>query len=87
MNVKKVEALSDFRLVITYSNTEKRVFDMKSYWLWNKGDFIKLHDIDEFKKVSPVFDTVQWQNGLEIAPEELYDDSINYGVTSQTFSQ
>jgi hypothetical protein len=45
--------------------------------LWNKGDFLKLHDIDAFNNVKPIFDTVQWENGLEIAPEELYNDSIS----------
>jgi len=75
VNVKKVEGLQDYKLLITYSNNEKRIFDMTKYWLWNKGDFIKLHDKEVFTKVKPVFDTVQWENGLEIAPEELYSDS------------
>ena len=76
MNVKKVEVLKDYNLLITYNNNEKRIFDMKSYWLWNKGDFVKLHEIEVFGNVKPVFDTVQWENGLEIAPEELYSDSV-----------
>lgn len=82
MNVKKVEGLQDYKLLITYSNNEKRVFDMKKYWLWNKGDFVKLHDREAFNKVNPIFDTVQWENGLEISPEELYSDSIIYNPTS-----
>ena len=78
MNVKKVKGLQDYKLLITYSNDEKRVFDMTKYWLWNKGDFNKLHDKEIFNKVKPIFDTIQWENGLEIAPEELYCDSIVY---------
>ena len=78
MNVKKVEVLKEFNLLITYSNNEKKVFNMKNYWLWNKGDFLKLHNLEAFNKVTPVFDTVQWENGLEIAPEELYDESVMF---------
>lgn len=78
MRVKKVECLKDYKLLITYSNNERRVFDMTKYWLWNKGEFLKLHDISAFNNVKPIFDTVQWGNGLEIAPEELYDDSVSF---------
>jgi len=51
---------------------------MKNYWMWNKGDFLKLHNLETFNKVNPVFDTIQWDNGLEIVPEELYDESVVY---------
>jgi Protein of unknown function (DUF2442) len=80
MNVKKVEVLKDYNLLITYNNNEKRIFDMKNYWLWNRGDFLKLHNLENFSKVKPVFDTIQWENGLEIAPEELYDDSVVFST-------
>jgi len=51
---------------------------MKNYWMWNKGDFLKLHNLETFNKVNPVFDTIQWDNGLEIVPEELHDESVMY---------
>ena len=79
MKIIKVEPLQDFRLLITYEGQEKRIFDMKKCWLWNKGAFLQLHDFTEFAKVQPIFDTVQWSNGLEIAPEELYDNSMSRG--------
>lgn len=82
MIVKTVEGLQDYELLITYSNNEVKVFDMTKYWLWNEGEFMKLHDNEFFTKVKPVFDTVQWENGLEIAPEELYRDSVNYSKTT-----
>lgn len=78
MIVKSVEGLQDYKLLIAYSNNETKVFDMTKYWLWNIGEFINLHDIYLFNKVKPIFDTVQWENGLEIAPEELYRDSVDY---------
>lgn len=78
MNVTTVEGLQDYKLLITYSNNEVKVFDMTKYWLWNEGEFMKLHDNAFFTKVKPVFDTVQWENGLEIAPEELYSESADY---------
>ena len=35
-----------------------------------------MKDIDEFKKVRVAFDTIEWENGLDLDPEFLYEKSV-----------
>lgn len=53
-------------------NGEQRVFDMTPYL--DKGIFTELRDPAVFNSVRPAFDTVEWANGADIAPEVLYRD-------------
>ena len=40
------------------------------------GRFAELKDINEFKKVRVTFDTIEWENGLDLDPEFLYEKSV-----------
>ena len=72
--VLSVNAIEDYNLIITYDNGEKKLFDVKPYIL---GDwFGQLKDINIFKTVKPCGDTVEWSDGQDIAPHELYDLSV-----------
>lgn len=68
--VKKVKAIDDYKLMLTFSNGEKRMFDMKPYL--NKGIFKELRDVSLFNKVHISFDTVEWDNEADFDPEILY---------------
>lgn len=72
--VKKVIPLDDYLLFLVFDNGEKRQFDVKPYL--NIGLFKELKDILLFKTVRVSFDTVEWQNEIDIDPEILYADSI-----------
>ena len=71
--VKKVEILDDYRLLITFDNEEKRIFDVKP--LLSFGKFQELTSHDLFKTVRVSFDTIAWSNGLDLDPEYLYEHS------------
>ena len=71
--VKSVKPTDDFKLILIFSNGEKRLFDMKPYL--NKGIFKSLKNIDLFNTVHVSFDTVEWDNEADIDPEILYNDS------------
>lgn len=71
--VKEVKATVDYLLILTFENDEVRTFDVKPYL--EKGVFRELKDLTLFKKVSISFDTVQWENQLDIDPEVLYAQS------------
>ncbi len=68
-----VQATDDYKLVLTFENRERRQFDMAPYL--HVGRFSELRDITVFKKASISFDTVEWENGLDIDPEFLYEKS------------
>lgn len=72
--VLSVEPLDDYRILLTYSNNEKRIKDMKPYL--NKGVFKKLKDKNFFNSVHISFDTISWDDEIDICPDTLYETSI-----------
>ena len=71
--VKSVEATAEHRLIIGFDNGEHRVFDVKP--LLTVGRFRELASHEVFTKVRVAFDTVEWENGLDLDPEYLYERS------------
>ena len=71
--VESVTALPDFRLLLTFDNAERRLFDVKPYL--TKGAFAELSDVSLFRSVRVCFDTVEWSNGADLCPEVLYAQS------------
>lgn len=72
--VLSAKAISDYYVVFTYDNGETRKFDVKPYIC---GDwFGKLRDMTVFNTVRPCGDTIEWIDGQDIAPHELYDYSV-----------
>ena len=74
LSVKDVEATDDHKLILTFENSEKRCLDISQFLGF--GRFAELKDIDEFKKVRVAFDTIEWENGLDLDPEFLYEKSV-----------
>lgn len=72
--IKDVKALDDFCLEITYVTGEKRLYDMKKNLEY---DFFKnLNNIGYFKLAKSADVTIEWPNGEDIDPSELYTNSI-----------
>ena len=71
--VKDVQPTDDYKLILTFTNDEVRVFDVTPYL--DKGFFKQLKDKSYFKSVRPFIDSVQWQNGQDFCPDMLYLDS------------
>ena len=68
--VTGVEATDDYKLLLSFDNKEKRVFDASA--ILACGRFSELKDLSLFKRVRISFDTVEWDNGLDLDPEYLY---------------
>ena len=72
--VTEVKALPDFFLELTFDNNEVRVFDVKPYI---RGSwFGMLNDTNYFKTVRANGFTVEWAEGQDICPDELYCGSV-----------
>ncbi|MEI6147831.1 MAG: DUF2442 domain-containing protein [bacterium] len=73
--IRKVLPESDFRLRLTFSNGEVRVYDARPL-LKQGGVFDELKDESAFRSVHPWHGTVQWAGGQDLCPDTLYEDSI-----------
>lgn len=71
--IKKVQPTSDYQLILTFENGEKRQFDMNPYL--NIGIFRELKDVSKFNSVKVSFDTIEWDNEADLDPEMLYNES------------
>ena len=69
-----VKPLEGHKLYLKFKNGEEKVYDLKNV-LKNKM-FKKLYDLEYFKTVKVSGCTVEWKEGEDIAPENLYNDSI-----------
>lgn len=73
-NVVNVTPLPDYHIKVTFETGEIKIFDVTPYI---KGNwFGKLRDISVFNTVRPCGNTVEWIDGQDIAPHELYELSI-----------
>lgn len=70
----EVKAMQDYSLLLTFSNNEKKMFDVKPYL--NKGIFTELKDAANFNSVKVFNGTVLWQNDIDLCPDTLYIDSV-----------
>ena len=69
-----VKPLNDYILSVMFSNGEHRYFDVKPYL--EIPFFAPLKNMEQFKQVFVNDFTVEWKNGRDISPHELYDDSM-----------
>ena len=65
--------LKEKKLLITFSNGEKKIFDVTPY-MKHKA-FIALEDEENFRKVKIAGLSIEWENGADICPEKLYNNS------------
>ena len=71
-----VKALDNYLIYLKYETNEERIYDMEN--LINENKFYnKLMDKEYFKNVKPRGDSIEWENGEDVAPENLYYDSID----------
>ena len=74
-HITKVIPLKNYRLYLQFENGEQRIFDVTPYL---SGDwFGELKDPKVFATAHCDGHTVVWQNGQDIAPHELYDNSLH----------
>ncbi len=73
--VKDVKPLDDYFLLLKFENEEEKLFDVKPYL--DFGKFQELKDKKLFDSVKICFDSIEWDNQLDLDPELLYQKSHN----------
>ena len=81
-----VKALDNYLIYLKFETNEEKIYDMKK--LINENKFYnKLKDKDYFKDVKIRGDSIEWENGEDVAPENLYYDSININEVKEDIKE
>lgn len=72
--IKDIEVLEDYKILIKYENGKIKIYDMKPNL--NYEVFKNLKNYELFKKVHPASETIEWETGEDVNPEDLYYNSI-----------
>ena len=75
--IKIVKALTDNLIYLKFVDGKEKVYDMTNLIETNKF-YEKLKNKVYFEKVEPRGTTVEWPNGEDVCPENLYYDSEDY---------
>lgn len=74
IEVDSVETVSDFGLLLIFSDGERRRFDMRPYLHYPV--FRRLENPGFFSLARVDYGTVTWPGDIDIAPETLYEYSL-----------
>lgn len=72
-NIKDVKILEKYELLLIYENGEEKTYDMEPNLQYEC--FSKLKDYEYFKKVHACGETIEWEDGEDVCPEDLYLNS------------
>lgn len=71
--VKSVKPQDEYRLLLTFENGEKRIFDIKPYL--SMKVFAPLRNIALFKTVRTVSGSIEWHGEIDLSYDTLYLES------------
>jgi len=84
LSIIDVKPLNEYKLLLTFENKEKRLFDVSPYL--DIGKFSELKELSLFNTVKIKFDSIEWNNSLDLDPELLYQESIELKEELNTIS-
>lgn len=72
--VIKANYIDGYKIHLIFSNHKEGVVDLKDVIINDHRAIFKvLQDIEKFKQFKVAMDTIVWNNGLDLAPEFLYE--------------
>jgi len=74
LEVSKAKYLDNYKIALMFNNGENKVVDLKNEL--NGEVFAPLHDLDYFKNFQIKYNTIEWENGADYAPEYLYKIAV-----------
>ena len=74
LEISKAKYLDNYRISLTFNNGETKTVDLQSEL--NGMVYEPLRQLDYFKKFQVKYNTIEWSNGADYAPEYLYEISL-----------
>ena len=74
IEVTKADYLDGYRVKLLFNNGETKIADLSQSL--NGAVFAPLKDIEFFKRFTIKFNTIEWENGADFAPEYLYEIGV-----------
>ena len=74
IEVTKADYLDGYRVKLLFNNGETRIVDLSQHL--NGTVFAPLKDLEFFKRFTIKFNTIEWENGADFAPEYLYEIGV-----------
>jgi len=75
--VKKAKYIDSYKVWLKFNDGIEGIVDLESTITNDRRDiFRQLHDRQHFMKFKVEADTLVWENGLDLAPEYLYQLAI-----------
>ena len=71
-----VKAMDNYRIYLKFEDGKEKIYDMTDL-IKNNQLYSKLKNIEYFNKVKLAGETVEWPNGEDVCPENLYYDAID----------
>ena len=71
LEVSQAEYLDNYRIKLIFNNGEIKTVDLQNEL--NGNVYQPLHQLDYFKNFQLKYNTIEWANGADYAPEYLYD--------------
>jgi hypothetical protein len=71
LEVSKAVYLEDYRISLTFNNGKTKTVDFQNEL--NGMVYEPLRQLDNFKKFQVKYNTIEWANGADYAPEYLYE--------------
>ncbi len=74
LEITQASYINDYKLSLMFNDGAEMTVDLENEL--NGSVFNPLKDKSKFKKFSIVFNTIEWENGADFAPEYLYELAI-----------
>lgn len=74
-DIIEVRALEKLYIYLKFDTGEEKIYDMTEH-IEKIPFFNKLKNRKYFENIKPRGNTIEWENGEDVAPENLYHESI-----------
>ncbi|MDR3266109.1 MAG: DUF2442 domain-containing protein [Tannerella sp.] len=74
LEITNAKYIDNYRLLLTFNNGVNKTVDLQNEL--NGNVFIPLKQLDYFKNFQIKYNTIEWENGADYAPEYLYEIGV-----------